>query len=305
VTRVRCLAALAAILSIASPAWAKEPCVIRQLASLDLATEPDGEVAVPATIDGHEGLIEVDTGGAQSILGATFANKLQLALGYGNNWFMLYGGVPLGLEVKTHSFELGGLRAEDLALLVAPFTALHNDTVGVLAPDIMSNYDVELDFVSGKFNLFEPNDCPQAPVYWTKGAYAAVPFDTDRDDHILIDITLDGQSLTAGVDTGADRTTMSLADFKRLFDKSADDPALKLVRSVSINGTVSTKVYRYPFQTMMFEGIRIDKPNVDIVERGSGMQNPQIILGIETLRQLHLYIAYKAGKLYLTPAEAR
>jgi hypothetical protein len=190
-------------------------------------------------------------------------------------------------------------------MLVAPFTALHNDNIGVLAPDIMSNYDVELDFAGGKFNLFNPSTCSASPIYWTKEPVAAVPFDFDRDGHIMIPIELDGVHMTAGIDTGADRSTMTLGVFEDLFHKKSGDPGLMLVQEVLINGRRS-KIYRYTFQAMTFEGIEVQQPNIDMVpSNGFGGDGPKIILGVETLRQLHMYIAYKDRMVYFTAAEAR
>lgn len=286
---------------------ASKPCQLLELASLEMTTEPDGEVAVPVTIDGLSGLMLVDTGGVQSVLVDTMVSRLQLPISRSPNQFVLFGGVRLGYLAIPHTFEMGGMTAHDMPLLVAPFPSLHTDTMGVLAPDVMMNYDVDLDFAAGTFKLFQPGSCHLAPVYWTTEPYATVPFDADTEGHIMIDIELDGKTLTAAVDTGADRSTMTLSTFSTLFGKSADETLLKLIQHASINGTKETAIYRYPFRAMTFRGIAVQDPNVDIVDdtllEDSG--GPQIILGVETLRQLHMFIAYKDERIYLTAAEAR
>jgi predicted aspartyl protease len=270
-----------------------------------LTTEADGEVSVPVTVDGHGGLMLVDTGGMQTILGETVATQLQLPISSGVNRFVLFGGIRLGQVATPHVFELGGMTAHDMPMIVAPFTALHNDDIGVLAPDVLSNYDVEIDFAGGKFNLFNPSECSAAPIYWTREPVAAVPFEFDRDGHIMISIQLDGIQMKAGVDTGADRSTMILNRFEDLFRKKSDDPGLVPFQDAVINGR-RTKIYRYTFQTMTFEGIQVQRPNIDMVSSdGLGGEGPDIILGIETLRQLHMYIAYKDKMVYFTAAEAR
>ncbi|MEI9993707.1 MAG: pepsin/retropepsin-like aspartic protease family protein [Rhizomicrobium sp.] len=301
------LAGLTLSLLGTAPAMAESRlCQMPLEASLDMTTEADGEVSVPVTVSGLAGQMLIDTGGVQTILGRTVARRLALGIQPSANTYMLFGGVRLQELATAHELILGRLKAKEIPLLLAPPASLHNDDIGILAPDIMSNYDVELDFAAGKFNLFQHFSCSGTPVYWTKEPVATVPFKHDFEDHIMISIALDGQEVTAGVDTGADRSTMTLAAFRELFGKGPDEPALSVVGKISINGTRAMRIFRYSFQALNFEGIRVQKPNIDIVETDRlDDRAPKIILGVETLRQLHMYIAYDARKIYFTAAEAR
>jgi hypothetical protein len=65
-------------------------------------------------------------------------------------------------------------------------------------------------------------------------------------------------------------------------------------------------MYKYPFQTLTFQDVAVKYPEIEIGKEGKRMPDePQLIVGMGILRQLHLYIAYAEKKLYVTPAEAR
>jgi predicted aspartyl protease len=169
----------------------------------------------------------------------------------------------------------------------------------------MKAFDIEFDFAHARFNMFSQDHCPNAVVYWTKGAYAQVPMHVDDSWHISVPITLDGKTLTAVIDSGADRSTMSLETLETVLGIDVHDPKLKKVGATSINGTARTTLYRYPFGTLSFEGVTVQNPDIEVIPGETyGAHNPDLIIGINVLRQLRLYIAYKEQMLYLTPAEA-
>jgi hypothetical protein len=82
-------------------------------------------------------------------------------------------------------------------------------------------------------------------------------------------------------------------------------------------------VYRHAFKSLSFEGLTISNPSLDIIpdlQRGqmerppatgtrmpdSSVEQklPDLLIGMDVLRHLHLYIAYKEQKLYITPESA-
>jgi Aspartyl protease len=132
-----------------------------------------------------------------------------------------------------------------------------------------------------------------------------VPMKLDENRHITIPVTLDGKQLIAVADTGAARSFMSLDVAKAIFGLDEKNPALKSLGAVSINNVASEQLYHYPFQSLTFEGIAVRNPDIAITKGSDDdKDDPQLVIGIGVLRQLHLYIAYKEQVLYLTPAEA-
>jgi predicted aspartyl protease len=297
----------------AAPAPAAEgkpvQCRLLRMAEMELTTQINGTVTVPATFENEPGQMLVDTGAVMSGIVDTLAIKLRLnGHEITGARFELMGGVRMTTMAQVRRFSLGGMPANGIILIVAPYSALNNDTSGILGADVMAHYDVELDFAAATFRLFSREHCPGQVVYWTHQNYAEVPFKRDADNHMLIDVVLDGKTITAAVDTGAERSTMTMDDFESIFGyRAKSDPRMQTLGHVSINGTESSTISRYPFQAMTFEGIQVQNPNIAIVDGGDRFDpgKPKLVLGIETLRQLHMYIAYGEQKLYLTAAEAR
>jgi predicted aspartyl protease len=298
---------LAALSSRALAADAPPPtCQLPEIASLDMETEDSGVVTVPVTINDVSGRWMVDTGNISSMVADTIARRLQLKRAFNPYGGALLGGIPIFEVANVDTITFAGMRGGSVSLAVAPEAVLPSNTIGMLAPDIMRNYDIEFDFAGGKFNVFEPNSCPGNAVYWTRTTFAQVPIKLDRVGHILIPATLDGKPLTAAVDTGAEGSIMSLDAAQELFGIDPSNPALKPLGNREVNGMARTAAYRYPFASLTFEGVQVSNPNITILKTGGYHRGlPDLVLGIETLRQLHMYIAYQEGAIYLTPAEAR
>ena len=288
-----------------APSPAPTACNVGRIASLDMTMLPDGEIAVPVTVNDQEMKLIVDTGDIYSGIGEESADALHLKRGIAGQMFYFLGNVPAYQYVAAHSFKLGPMSASDLRLLVVPSQMMRPNVDGLLGPNVMKGFDVEFDFAHGKFNIFSQNHCPHAVVYWTKGNYAQVPMHVDDSWHISVPVTLNGKPLTAVIDSGADRSTMSLDTLKDIFGIDEKNPALKQTGAGTINGTARTTIYRYPFDTLALEGVTVKSPDIDIIPAETyGTHNPQLIIGINVLRQLRLYIAYREQMLYATSAEA-
>jgi predicted aspartyl protease len=290
----------------AQDAPAKPDCRLHEIASLDMTTEPDGRFAVPATIEGKAGLMMVDTGSMYSVIGTSEAHDRNLEIKVPKVRLAYMGGVGVSQMAYVHQFQLGGLKADDLPLLVLSSNAFDANTMGFLGPDIMGRFDLELDFAAGKLRLFDPHHCPGMVVYWTRSPYAVVPMTADRAGHVVVPVTLDGKDLKAVLDTGASNSTITTGMARGLFGVDKTDPAMRRDIDVSVNGTEATALYRYPFKALVLDGVSIGQPSVDILEgKRFKVGEDEMLIGIKTLRRLHLYIAYGEQKVYMTPAEER
>jgi len=282
------------------------PCQLKQIAVVDMQTEVSGLVTVPVNINGVNGRWMVDTGNAISMISSTLVTQLGLRREPTLNVGVMMGGVPIYEVATVHSLEFAGMRADSYTLNIAPEPILESDTIGMLAPDIMRNYDIDFDFAAGQMRVLSPDHCPGEVVYWTKTGYARVPITLDSTGHITVPVVLDGHKLTAVVDTGAQGSAMGLSLVKSLYGIDERNPALRSLGDSSVNGLAKTRIYHYPFKSLTFEGVNIANPDIAILaDTGLGRESPDLLVGIQTLRQMHMYIAYKEGALYLTPAEAR
>ena len=118
------------------------------------------------------------------------------------------------------------------------------------------------------------------------------------------------------LDTGASNTVLNLDIARRTFrvDVNASD-----VEKVGEIGKSQTGVYRRRFKTIAFEGITVANPIITMypdLMGGAGAAQPQtgslirdargglpdVILGMNVLSEMHVYIASKERKLYMTAA---
>jgi hypothetical protein len=77
-------------------------------------------------------------------------------------------------------------------------------------------------------------------------------------------------------------------------------PELTLIRDSG-----QYQIFTYPFHSLDLGRVSVRNPHIAIASdnfvKGLGSD---LVLGIEALRQMHLYIAYGEKRLYITPARA-
>ena len=130
-----------------------------------------------------------------------------------------------------------------------------------------------------------------------------IPIDVAPDRHIRLPVTVDGYKVMASLDTGSVTSFISMDLTRRLGVKS-DSKDLKLKKSYGSNDRF--KEFDYPFKTLSLGGLTVSNPHIKIMSDATltdGLGD-DLTLGISFLRQLHVYIAYKEEKLYITPASA-
>jgi predicted aspartyl protease len=296
-------AAFFLLAAVGGPAQA-EDCSLKPVASLDIRTTTDGGVSIPVKVQGQDFYFLVDTAGVESMISPGIVDKFQFPQRPTPTKFFFVGGATIDHVAIIQDFSIGGLSAHDISFYVLP-TAMQ-ELGGTIAPDLLRRYDVDLDFAGGKFNLISQDHCRGKVVYWTKDpAVAIVPMmvDGERTGHIRIPILIDSKKMEATIDTGSETSLMSMAAATRYLGFNEQSPGMKEEDSV-VNG-ITTKQYRYPFKSLDFQGIAVSNPNI-VIFPDSDMRNlgSDIILGVGILRQLHMYIAYKEGKMYLTSATA-
>ncbi len=124
-----------------------QTCSLAQMASLDMTALPDGRFTVPVSINGTMHPFMVDTGGVFSKIAPGVAQKLGLS--EGPTRAEIYGAVgKLHLSVvDVDSFKVGNNEAKRFHLAVTDDdTDPQGGVDGVLGPDLLILFDVELDF---------------------------------------------------------------------------------------------------------------------------------------------------------------
>ncbi|HUO97726.1 MAG TPA: retropepsin-like aspartic protease [Rhizomicrobium sp.] len=290
------LLAAAAIPAVGAAAADAPACHLGRYASLPMTIDEAGLVTVPIKIGGEEENLLVDTGGVFSMLTSATAARLNLkpvSLDFGAAMYG-WGGRRMNHYVEAEQIEIAGATIKRRQFMVMPDDFLPLDDDGILAPDILSVFEVDFDFAKSQMGLFSKDHCEGKVVYWTHDDYAAIPFDLDSNRHMKITITLDGKEVHAILDTGASDSVMSLETARSMF---------------GFKPSAIAETGRYPFKSLTIQGVTVNNPVIDLVpdDKSKMLGNygePDMILGMGILRQLHLFISFKEHTVYVTPASA-
>jgi predicted aspartyl protease len=307
--------AFGAVPAIAEPAAG--PCTLRQAASLPMDEGYPGRIVVDVTIGGRMWHFLVDTGNVFSSVYEHTADELGLPLHAVGPHVEIYGtgGNLTRRSSKLPDLSFGSIKGGDIPVLVDPDPLISAGIDGVLAADILSQYDLDLDFANHKVNLVLQDHCRGDVVYWSN-TYAASDF-TLRNNHVELPMKLDGHDVTATLDTGAINTHLYDTAAQSLFGIDASTPGIEPIAGVP-PGAVDQ--FQYRFKSLSIGGLAVNNPLIYIMQdralasfernhapspdigNAPHLDTTDILLGMNVISKLHLYIAYKEHKIYLTDA---
>ncbi|HEU4549571.1 MAG TPA: aspartyl protease family protein [Rhizomicrobium sp.] len=298
---VRAAIALAALMIVPCAARAADSpdCRLMRYAAIPFTTLADGRIAIPVGVDGHPASFLVDTGGVYVSMTPELAKQTGRTPKQVDRWLVGVGGSMMTTAVHVDEFTIDKLKGSGIPVYVD--TRLGIDVDGTVDPDMMAKFDVDFDFAHGLMNLFSQDHCPGKVVYWARN-FVVLPMEVRvNNGHIRVPVTLEGKKVMAMLDTGSTDSVMSLKLAKAL-GIAEDSPDLKLTQSAG--SAEQFRTYSYPFKMLDMDGIAVTNPHITVMSDAMlpGMGD-DVILGMGILRQLHLYIAYKEEKLYVTPAE--
>lgn len=274
-------------------------CKLARLAELPMAMK-SGHVVIPASINGKDVTLGIDTGGPFSSLSLAAAHRI--------------GNVGHRDDLRIGDHELDRV----YMAWMESFPGVD----GLIAPDVLSRYDVEFDFGAGVFRLYKPHPCAGHAVAWP-GPTTIIPFTLTDDGHVRMPVTLDGQSAYAILDTGAPISILSMQDAGRMFGITPDSANIEASKT-TVSGLWSNlhlapytsgvwnapsravSAYAYPFKTMLMGGLLLTDPPIKVMEGRNflGSDSAALLLGNDVLSRFHLVIAYHEQKLYITDAAA-
>jgi predicted aspartyl protease len=305
----------------AAPAAAGAACgPLKIMTSLDVKPDQGGRPMITAMINDKPVALLVDTGGGLSSLTKRAIRELNLQTAESRIQLKNIAGGAENLEARVPTLVLGGLRLEGPYFMVLPGPDEGGWEIetfgGLLGSEILRNVDFDFDFAANKVNLISQDHCAGSVVYWQAPAVAIVPFTFSAQGHITFRMELDGRRVNAMLDTGAAITVLNLDIARRNFRVDVNAPDVEKVGEI---GRSQTGVYRKRFKTISFEGVTVTNPEItmypDLMGGGSlgdtrtgsiirdtrgGL--PDVILGMNVLSEMHVYIASKERKLYITAA---
>jgi hypothetical protein len=311
---------LALLLTVlAGTARAQDCAPTKLLATVQMKdAEPESNIrTVPVTLNGVTRQMVLDTGGAITQLSRGTIEELSLPMRRGSAAVYDINGRVSRHFAMVKELTFGDLRRSDAALMVWPESA--RPYAGELAQDLLQPYDVDVDFATGLLKMYAkgPKDQCPGPLGWSASARTTM---NNKGWHLHIPVSLDGHTYDAIFDTGSRHTIMRLPAAKRDFDLYPDSPGMTPYRAINgdpfLNGSLHT------FSKLSFAGMTFNQQEVlivpDVMNRNAdnsriadrpshrhneGLKLPELSLGMDVLKHLHLFMAFGEQALYVAPAQ--
>jgi hypothetical protein len=312
-----CWPAAAFLLALfAAPAQAAD-CLpsLRILSSVPMQSTSDRTImVVPVTIDSSNRKFLLDTGGRVSQISRSTLHALDLPERMSEDRRLVdLAGNSSNTNTMVRRLIVGAREHRGVLLGVAPNPDLGKSLPydGLLSTDLFVDADLDMDFGARRLTAFSTDHCDGRVVYWPADNIAIVPV-TVSHNIITFPVTVDGHAVTAVMDTGAQYSVMNMKLAKALFGLGQDSPDMKPLTETSGERTLTA--YGHRFDDVAFEGVDVkdlriylmpDQMNSRIsafpgVDRS--VMVPDLILGMDVLRHLHVYFATKEKRLYITDA---
>ncbi|WP_229238432.1 aspartyl protease family protein [Dyella amyloliquefaciens] len=285
---------------LAGPALA-EDCNLK-----DYGTLPVQMVGNQATtmvkINGTDTRFMLDTGAFFNTMSAARASALGLKTQPVPFEFRLRGvGGDVSVQ-QTHVKEFGIL---DTTLKNIAFIVGGTDTGdGLLGANLLDLADVEIDLAHGKLTLFKAEHCDKASLaYWVKGSggynIADIDsFDTPYDRRTFFNVTINGKTVRALLDSGASATVLSRDAAQRLGIDLKGPNAIPGSTSMGI-GTRQVRTWTVPIDSFSVGSETIQHSQMQVLD-GSMGDRTDMLLGVDFLLAHHMFISNSTKKAFFT-----
>jgi clan AA aspartic protease (TIGR02281 family) len=291
------LASLALLAACAEPPR-ELPCGLLHAAELDVVSAGRAPL-VNVSINGQSAALIMDTGAQTSVLTRAAVQRLGLksdlkapitlrgAGGETRNWPAIVTGLTIG-----------PMRLPDRTAAVLPFDLPEiagQKTDGLLGMDILGKFEIDLNLPQKRVGLYLGQVCP-AEVLPVAGRPIAIEPAGLRRGRMVIEVQLDGRTLSAMLDTGNDRTivmTEAVLPGGLTREMLARDPVVNLRGA----GPDITAARLHRFAGLAIGPERFGSPQVQVMNRQG--DEDDMIIGSDYLASRRLWLAYPRQKLFL------
>ncbi len=272
------------------------------LASTLPLTTLNAAVMVQAALNGKPARLVFDTGAYTSILTLAASDRLGLHLLTGEEFDSVrgivsgIGGGRAAIAVVAHTVELGGLHAKDFNFMAADVVRPPAD--GLLSADLISQFDIDLDFPEHQIRLFRPlGDCSAPAAFLASPLYQVGLLPIGEDRRPRVRVTIAGQSLVALIDTGAAHTAIFRHAAEKLglrYNELAEGKRTTVqgVGPNTIRGVV------HMLEPVAIGDLEVDHLPVDVLD-ARGDDEVEMLLGADFQRAVHVWISYSSHTLIM------
>jgi clan AA aspartic protease (TIGR02281 family) len=209
------------------------------------------------------------------------------------------GGSLPSREIELTSFTVGGVDIPWRRLRVAPFALPTASIDGLLGTDVLGKFDIDLDLPNRRMSLYEKGKCIPDWV----AADAGIKIGRSAlNDHVFFPVLLDGRKITAMIDTGAQRTTLSAATARAIGITEAALAQDQPVRTRGFgNGQLASRLHRFASLTVG----RITLANPEIVITDLRVRGIDMVLGMDFLQSRRLFLSYAGFRMFISDMQGR
>lgn len=284
-------------------------CQLKMFASLDVVENADG-VIVPVTLQGQPGgYMKLGLEDMLSAVSEETVRKLGLRRdAIPQTTTIDIDGEQIHQKAEVN-IQLGGSKGDAYVAIRPKPAAGDPRVVGLLAMDVLNQFDVELDLAHDKLNLFSPDHCKGQVVYWTKTApVAAVAMTLRGNMEFVFPMQLDDNTLDVELSTEpAAALNGKIAHDKFGLDNEKGTHTFKMI-SVDGLGIANPKLSVYRDDSPGCNGGARARPTPMLTERSLEVErcygHPDLYLGLPQLKHLRVFVAYKERMMYATAASA-
>jgi predicted aspartyl protease len=274
-------------------------CAVRRLDTLPVTM--NGRLpTVHARIDGVDSDLVLDTGADRLLITEGAAAWLDLridptrrGLSRGVNGDMVSRVAPID-RLILGSVDLGK-READIVPFQWPNGAKPLD--GFLAGSILFIFDLDIDIPGRKVTLYYPRDCPGGAPPWPMPFTTLVAAPTmEGHAHLAIPATLEGQAVTATIDTGAETSVIS----RRVAARAGiDDAALARDPPIATYGfgPQATTLRLHRFNELRVGGERMIGRMMAVADLPEGAGD--MLLGEDWLADHRVWLSFSSRRVYV------
>lgn len=258
-------------------------------------------VSVTGAINGKPVRMMVDTGAYETRLLRRGADRLDLKLEPTGRYSYGVSGAAVTYRTYVDDFSLGVSHTGKtvVPVLDLPAETRHEAIVGA---DYLLQTDMELSLADKYMQFFRASGCADTYLaYWDSNAME-IPFigKEEGSNKPYVAVELNGVKLTAILDTGAPRTSVT-RHAAELAGVRVDAPGVRQIGKSSGIGDKPLDNWLADFKSFRIGAETVNNPRLDIREdppQGEGRVD--VVLGIDFLRAHHILFAMSQDRLYMS-----
>ena len=296
-----------------------------------------GPSTIPVKINGTDQKLTLATAGTTTQLTLAAAKILNLDPKRSDAAIADSFGNPRKMdEVTIADFSLGTMHGTNVKWLVPSAAgrgggggdgggfgggggddAAKDRPAGLFSLNYMLLYDMDVDFGSDKLRFFAQDHCPGGVLYWkAPGAVGVVPITIDN-GRVLVPVTLNGKTINAVINTASPFSSVRVAVAQKVLGVE-----LGGAKAPVKPGGFGGESYGWTADALAFGQLKLENVAVTVLpdinagagDHGDGAQgmrarnsalqaelaSPELTIGMDTLRKLHLFFSFAEKRLYVT-----